>query len=116
MEAFRNAIRGDLDLAQHLAAAIDAEPALERLAPVPLSAVCFRYRGDATRNERDLDALNKELLARIIRRGRVYISNATIRGTFALRACVVNHRSTTADVLAVITETLAAADDVQGER
>jgi glutamate/tyrosine decarboxylase-like PLP-dependent enzyme len=116
MVAFRNAIRGDLDLAQHLAAAIDAEPALERLAPVPLSAVCFRYRGDATRNERDLDALNKELLARIIRRGRVYISNATIRGTFALRACVVNHRSTTADVLAVIAETLAAADDVQGER
>jgi hypothetical protein len=47
----------------------------------------------------------------------VYISNATIRGTFALRACVVNHRSTTADVLAVIAETLAAADDVvQGER
>jgi aromatic-L-amino-acid decarboxylase len=112
MDAFRNAIRGDLGLARHLADGIDAQPALERLAPVPLSAVCFRYRGDGTRDERDLDALNTSILARIVRRGRVYISNATIRGRFALRACVVNHRSTRGDVEAVILETLAAADDV----
>jgi glutamate/tyrosine decarboxylase-like PLP-dependent enzyme len=112
LEAFRDAIRGDLALARHLADGIDATPALERLAPVPLSAVCFRYRGDGTRDDRDFDALNKNILTRIIQRGRVYISNATIHGRFALRACVVNHRSTTADVDAVISETLAAADDV----
>jgi glutamate/tyrosine decarboxylase-like PLP-dependent enzyme len=115
MGAFTNAIRGDLGLATHLAEGIDAEPALERLAPVPLSAVCFRYRGDGTRDERDLDALNRSILGRIIRRGRVYISNATIRGRFALRACVVNHRSTTADVEAVVSEALASAEDVLRE-
>ena len=32
------------DLAQHLAAAVDAAPDLERLAEVPLNVVCFRYR------------------------------------------------------------------------
>jgi len=34
----------------------------------------------------------------------VYISNATIHGHFALRACVVNHRSTSEDVEAVVDE------------
>jgi glutamate/tyrosine decarboxylase-like PLP-dependent enzyme len=101
LEAFREAIRGDLALARRLAAAIDAEPSLERLAPVPLSAVCFRYRGS--------DELNLRILQGILKRGRVYISNATIHGRFALRACIVNHRSTADDVDAVVSETLAVS-------
>jgi hypothetical protein len=39
----------------------------------------------------------------------VAISNATIRGTFGLRACIVNHRTTDRDVEAVIDEVLAVA-------
>ena len=34
------------DLAQSLAEAVDAEPRLERLAPVALNVVCFAYRGN----------------------------------------------------------------------
>jgi hypothetical protein len=45
------------------------------------------------------------------RRGRVYLSNATVRGAFALRACFVNHRTTDADVGVVVDEVLAAARD-----
>ena len=108
MGAFQQSIREDLQLAQVLARAIDAEPNLERLAPVPLSAVCFRYIGAPG----DLDALNRAILNRVIRRGRVYISNATIHGKFALRACIVNHRTTEADVQSVVTEVLAAADEL----
>lgn len=111
--AFREAIRGDLALARRLASAIDAEGSLERLAPVELSAVCFRHRGDGTQSEREIDELNLRILRRVLRRGRVYISNATIRGRFALRACIVNHRSTPDDVDAVVAETLAAADDLR---
>lgn len=121
LRAFKDSIREDLELARKLAAAVDAEPTLERLAPVPLSAVCFRYIGaapDAVKGPpaddpiHDLDDLNRKILARVIRRGRVYISNATIQGKFALRACVVNHRTTPDDVLSVVTEVLAAAQDV----
>jgi len=50
-------------------------------------------------------------LLRVIRRGRVYVSNATLRGRFSLRACIVNHRSSAADVDAVVDEVLAAASD-----
>ncbi len=115
LKAFREAIRGDLALAQRLAAGVDAQPALQRLAPVALSAVCFRHRGHGIDREDDLDALNLRILQRIVRRGRVYLSNASVRGRFALRACIVNHRSTAEDVDAVVTETLAAAEDVLRE-
>jgi glutamate/tyrosine decarboxylase-like PLP-dependent enzyme len=111
LRAFQESIREDLNLAQALTRAIDAEPKLERLAPVPLSAVCFRYVDYSG----DLDALNRAILNRVIRRGRVYISNATIGGKFAVRACIVNHRTTEADVQSVVSEVLAAAAEVAGE-
>jgi aromatic-L-amino-acid/L-tryptophan decarboxylase len=110
LNAYRESIREDLRLARTLADAIDAEPELDRLAPFALSAVCFRYVGDGG----DLNALNRSILDRVIRRGRVYISNAMIDGKFALRACIVNHRSTDEDVRAVVSEVLAAAKDLRG--
>jgi glutamate/tyrosine decarboxylase-like PLP-dependent enzyme len=91
-----------------LAGCIDAEPLLERLAPVALSAVCFRHRGPAE----DLNDLNRAILDRVIRRGRVYLSNATIHDQFALRACIVNHRSTEEDVRLIVSEVLAAAQEI----
>ena len=62
---------------------------------------------------RDPDAFNQNILERVIRRGRVYISNASINGMFALRACVVNHRTTEADVKEIVFEVLAAAKDLE---
>jgi aromatic-L-amino-acid decarboxylase len=112
LESFRKAIRADLEHAQQLARAIDAAPALERLAPVELSAVCFRYllRGDASEEERN--AFNLALLKSIIRRGRVYLSNAELKGKFCLRACIVNHLTTDADIDIVVPEVLAAAKEL----
>jgi aromatic-L-amino-acid/L-tryptophan decarboxylase len=110
LRAFQRSIAEDLRLAQVLADAIDADPKLERLAPVALSAVCFRYTADG-----DLDALNRAILARVTQRGRVYLSNAVIHGQFALRACIVNHRTTEEDVLAIVSEVVAAADEVKAE-
>ena len=72
------------------------------MAPVPLSAVCFRHR------QKD----NKAILQRVIARGRVYLSNTMIDGQFVLRACLVNHRATEDDVRAILSEVLAAAAEV----
>lgn len=99
LAAFRDAIRNDLAMARHLAEIISSEPELELLAPVTLSAVCFRYRA-----ERDSDALNQKILQRVLRRAKVFLSNASIHGQFALRACVVNHRTTITDVEQVASE------------
>ena len=103
---FRAAIRKDLEHAQLLARLITAEPTLELLAPVELSTVCFRWKGAS---EVELDRRNAAILREVIRRGRVYLSNASVHGAFALRACIVNHRTTDADIAAVVEEVAAAA-------
>lgn len=108
LNAFQQSIQDDLSLAQILASGVDAEPKLERLAPVALSAVCFRYIDSSA----EPDTLNRQILDRVIRRGRVYISNAEIQGRFALRACIVNHRTTEPDVRAIVSEVLAAAAEL----
>jgi len=100
--AFREAIARNLRHAQLLAQTIRSHPQLELLAPVPLSAVCFRHR---TKD-------NAALLKRVIARGRVYLSNATIHGQFALRACIVNHLTKDDDVRAIVSEVIAAADEL----
>jgi glutamate/tyrosine decarboxylase-like PLP-dependent enzyme len=106
MAAFRDAIAADLAHAQHLAEAVRRHPELELMAPVGLSAVCFRYRAP------NADEINQQILRRVIERGRVYLSNASIRGAFALRACFVNHRTRVEDVDEIIPEVLAAAGEL----
>ncbi len=101
-KAYREAISRDLQHAQLLADAVKAHPQLELLAPVPLSAVCFRHRIKS----------NESILKRVIARGRVYLSNATINGQFALRACFVNHRTRPDDVSEIVSEVIAAAGEV----
>lgn len=111
LEAFRRAIQYNLELAQRLASAIARQPQLELLAPVELSAICFRYKAEGLSQE-DTNARNARILKRVNERGRVYLSNATLEERFALRACIVNHRTTEADVDSVISEVLAAASEV----
>ena len=109
VQAFRAAIQKDLDLAQRLAAAVAKQSDMEVLAPVELSAVCFRYTGTGSRAEDELNRHNADILKRVVQGGRVYLSNATLGGKFCLRACIVNHRTTEEDVDSVIPEVLAAA-------
>ena len=113
LESFRAAIRRDLDHAQQLARAVDAAPELERLAPVALSAVCFRHivRPDAADEERN--AFNLALLKRMIRRGKVYMSNAELKGKFCLRACIVNHLTKDSDIDAAVREVLETGQELQ---
>jgi aromatic-L-amino-acid decarboxylase len=108
--AFRAAIGENLRQAQLLAELVEREPSLELLAPVELSAVCFRW------TDGPLDALNgrnAEILRRVTERGHVLISNANVRGIFGLRACIVNHRTTDDDVRAIVHEVVTAAREAE---
>ena len=111
---FREAIRNDLAHAQLLAGLITKQPELELLAPVPLSAVCFRYRAQSGADVNS-DALNQEILQRVNRRGKVFLSNATVHGRFALRACIVNHRTTPDDIAQVVSEVLEVGRQLSAE-
>jgi len=94
----RAAIENNLACAQALAAQIDESDDFERLAPVELSIVCFRHVPAEGRAEGELDTWNERLLVALQRDGSSYLSNASIRGRFALRACIMNHRTTPADM------------------
>ncbi len=111
LEKFREAIRSDLQHAQLLSRLIAAESELELLAPVKLSAVCFRFLPQQ-RSKLAADELNQKVLQRVVRRGKVFLSNATVHGKFSLRACFVNHRTTPDDVAQIIEEVLVVGREL----
>ncbi len=100
--AIQQAIDDNIAVAKHLAGLIEASGDFELLAPAPMSIVCFRYLGGAGRLREDAsasqDAFNKRLMVEVQRDGEAYLSNAVIDGRFALRACIVNYRTTLQDV------------------
>jgi glutamate/tyrosine decarboxylase-like PLP-dependent enzyme len=83
---------------------------------VELSAVCFRHRVQPDASEDERNPFNTELMKKVVRRGRVYISNAILDGKFCLRACMVNQRTTDADIASVIPEVLSAARELLSHR
>lgn len=115
LTSFRAAIQRDLNHAQHLEAAIKNSQSLELLAPVQLSAVCFRHLLNKNASEKVRNRFNLALLKRIVARGKVYLSNAELKGKFCLRACIVNHRTTEADIDLMVSEVLEVAPIVISE-
>lgn len=115
--AIGEAIESNLDCARYLAQLVDSSTDFELLAPVELSIVCFRYlppparRGDRTEDqEHELDRLNERIMVAVQRAGSSYPSNATVNGRFALRCCVLNYRTTRADMETLLRDVRAAAD------
>ena len=98
------AIGEDNSLAAYLGELVSEAEDFELLAPVELSICCFRYVPRAGMSEVELNELNERTMALVQKSGRAYVSNATVNGRFALRACITNFRTTKAD----IEETVAA--------
>jgi len=123
------AIQDDIAMAHYMAERVEAEPDLELLAPVQLSICCFRYvpahlraQIEATKSPKgreDLDLqlnrLNERIMHRVQRGGRAYLSNAMLRGQFALRACIINFRTTRADIDLTLETVREAAHEIEAE-
>ena len=91
------AIVEDNSLAAYLGELVSRSEDFELLAPVELSICCFRY-APSNVAESELDQLNEKIVAAVQKSGRAYLSNATVNGKFALRACITNFRTTKADI------------------
>jgi aromatic-L-amino-acid/L-tryptophan decarboxylase len=88
-------LREHLRLATLFASWVDAEPGFERLAPTPLSVVCFRavptgMAGD----EAALEQFNQALMDAVNDTGRMFISHTKLTGRFALRLAIGNIHTT----------------------
>jgi len=100
-------IGDDIALARALYDRVGATPELEPLT-CNLSIATFRYvpddlapRAAEEETARYLDRLNEELNERLERGGEWFVSNAVIDGRYALRCCIVNFRTSLADVEAL---------------
>jgi glutamate/tyrosine decarboxylase-like PLP-dependent enzyme len=87
-------------LAHYLETKVSAEPRLELIAPAQLNIVCFRYRAE------DADRVNSEIVADIHESGIAAPSTTTLDGKLAIRAAIVNHRTDTIDLDALIAAVL----------
>jgi aromatic-L-amino-acid decarboxylase len=90
--AFATALDEKLDLAEWAHEALRAIDGIEIVAAPQLSLVGFRLRRPGLEGEA-LDDLNRDLLARINARKRVYLSATTAAGRFVLRICVLSFRT-----------------------
>ena len=97
----RDRLAEHMRLARLFAGWVDESPHFERLAPVPLSVVCFRalsaQRLDAP-DDSALDGLNQRLLDAVNASGEVFLSHTRIDGCVALRLAVGHIRTTEAHV------------------
>ena len=113
LETYRTLIRQNLQQAQYLAELIQLRPALELLAPVPLNIVCYRYNpGKGT--EKELNALNKEILMRLHEQGIAAPSYTMLNGQYAIRAAITNHRSRFEDFELLVNETIRIGNEITG--
>ena len=103
--AIREAIERNLRQARLLAELVARRPRFEALHEPQLSALCFRHVACAAGGDpRGAAAAQRTLaLADAIRRdGRILLAAAEVDGIPCLRACIVNHRTTDADVHALL--------------
>lgn len=95
-----NAIERNVTCARHLESLVRASGDFEMMAPVELSIFCFRHLPARLRDAplEVVNAFNQKLMVALQWDGSSYLSNAMIDGRFALRGCVLNYRTTLADI------------------
>lgn len=112
-EKLGEVIAGTCELAQYLKDKVDTNPALERLAPVALNIVCFRYRClelQSAENAIDpakIDRINADIAVSLQESGIAAPSTTTVSGRMAIRAAIVNHRTNKVDIDALVEATLS---------
>ena len=108
LSGYLKMIGDDMRLARHLHALVQQHPDFEAMTQ-HLSVTTFRYiprdlrsAPHTARTDDYLHRLNQELLTRVERSGQAFLSNAIVGGRFALRACIVNFRTSLADIEALL--------------
>src|ERR1041385_8575344 len=83
-------LRSHIHWARDFAALVDGDSKFERVAPVPLSVVCFRYKGSDDENSAIMEKVNAS--------GRVFIASTVLNGQLTLRLAIGNLETSWKDV------------------
>ncbi len=103
-ERIADLIRAHIAWAHELAEDIRSDERFELSAPVPLSLICFRYKGT--------DEQNRTLLDRINASGIAFLSHTVLNGKFVLRLAIGNIKTTERDLEQVWSFIQSMADDL----
>jgi aromatic-L-amino-acid decarboxylase len=100
LDGLRRRIGHHLELAQWFADAVDGDPDWERLAPVPFSTVCVRWRPTRLTGREDepearalMDERNAAIIDAVNRTGEVFLSHARLSDRFAIRLAIGSART-----------------------
>jgi len=81
---------------------VDQQDELESLT-CHLSITTFRFVPKDLEDDKEgqleyLNKLNEAILTQVQQEGEIFVSNAVLQGTYALRACIVNFRTSLKEV------------------
>jgi aromatic-L-amino-acid decarboxylase len=108
---FGQLIDQNIAQAHYLAGLIESQEKLERMAPLELNIVCFRFNPGEL-DESSLNSVNQELLTRLHENGIAAPSYTTLDGKYCLRAAIANHRTHKDDLDILVNEVLRIGKDL----
>lgn len=98
-------IKQNIAQAFYMQSKILLQPHLELLTPVNLNIVCYRYNPGA-RSIDELNVLNKEILMTMQDEGIAAPSYTILKGQYAIRLSITNHRTKASDLDLVLEATV----------
>jgi len=111
VEKFGRLIDQNIAQARYLTQLIEAEPALELMAPTTINIVSFRHRLAGASEER-LKAFNTEIMLRLQEEGIAALSDTTVQGRHCLRVAIANHRTRRDDLDLMAAEMLRLGREI----
>ena len=99
MAAFRRAVGHGMALAIRAEDYVRASDVLEIMSAASLGIICFRVNpANSGLDEKDLKAINGNVLAQVFWDDRAFLSSVSPHGKFSLRLCIINHNTSWDDV------------------
>ena len=112
VEKFGRLIDQSIAQARYLTGLIEADPALELMAPTTVNIVSFRHRLNGA-SEESLKAFNTEIMLRLQEEGIAALSDTTVHGRHCLRVAIANHRTRREDLDLLVREMLRLGREIE---
>lgn len=85
VEGLIERLRYHLQLAKEFTGWLDSHPNFERMAPVPMSTICFRIKPAEPVDEKTIEELNEKLYNEINAAGEIFISHTRLNEKYVIR-------------------------------
>lgn len=108
LDGYRQLLQNDIDRSYELRAKIEEREGFELVAAGPLSICTFVY---APNPASDVDQLQRDIATHVQASGEAFITTTMIHGRTVLRACIVNFRTTEADLDRLLDAVVVAAQE-----